>query len=55
MKIFGDPELEQKADKLADKLGAATVLAISGAAAFCAGAWLVGAVFHVIFKALGVA
>lgn len=55
MKVFGDPALERKAKLLRDKLAAATVLAASGAAAFCAGAWLLGAVFHVIFSWLGVA
>lgn len=55
MKLFGDTELEQKVGKLADKLGAATVLAASGALAFCAGVWVVGAVFHVIFSWFGVA
>lgn len=55
MKVFGDPELVRKAKTLRDKLAAATVLAASGAAAFCAGAWLLGAVFHVIFSWLGVA
>lgn len=55
MKVFGDPALERKAKTLWDKLAAATVLAASGAAAFCAGAWLLGAVLHVIFSWLGVA
>lgn len=55
MKLFGDPELERKVKQWRDKLAAAAVLAVSGALAFCAGAWLVGAVFRVVFRALGVA
>lgn len=55
MKLFGDPALERKVKQWRDKLAAAAVLAISGALAFCAGVWLVGAVFHVIFSWLGVA
>lgn len=55
MKIFGDPALERKARKAVDKLAAAAVLAVSGAAAFCAGAWLAGAIFHAIFSWIGAA
>lgn len=55
MKLFGEPELERKAKALRDKLAAATVLAISGAAAGCAGVWLVGAMFHAVFSWMGVA
>ena len=55
MKLFGDPALERKARKAADKLAAAAVLAVSGAAAFCAGAWMIGAIFHLIFSWWGVA
>ena len=55
MKLFGDPALERKARKAADKLAAAAVLAVSGAAAFCAGIWIAGVIFHAIFSWMGVA
>ena len=55
MKLFGDPALERKARNAVDKLAAAAVLAVSGAAAFCAGAWLAGAIFHAIFSWIGAA
>ena len=53
MKLFGDQAMERKARKAVDKLAAAAVLAVSGAAAFCAGAWLAGAIFHAIFSWIG--
>ena len=54
MKLFGDPKLECKVKQWRDKLAAAAVLAISGALAFCAGVWIAGTVFHVVFWVLGV-
>lgn len=55
MKLFGDPALERKARKAADKLAAAAVLAVSGAAAFCAGIWIAGVIFHAVFSWMGCA
>lgn len=51
MKLFGDPKLKQKADKIAE-------LAVITLAATCTaiGAiWLLGAAFHVVFSWIGVA
>ena len=51
MKLFGDPKLKQKADKLA----AMTVLTIASTCATIGAIWLLGAAFHVVFSWLGVA
>lgn len=55
MKLFGDPELERKVKQWRDKLTAAAVLAVSGALAFCAGVWILGALKYFAFKIMGVA
>ena len=51
MKMFGDPKLKQKADKLA----AAAVLTLSATCAVIGAIWLIGAAFHVVFSLMGVA
>ena len=49
MKLFGDPELKQTADKLA----AAAVLTIAATCTAIGAIWLIGAAFHVVFSWVG--
>ena len=51
MKLFGDPKLKQKVDKLA----AVSVLTIAATCAAIGAIWLLGAAFHVVFSWIGVA
>ena len=51
MKLFGDPKLKQKADKLA----AVAVLTLVATCAAIGAIWLLGAAFHVVFSWMGVA
>ena len=51
MKLFGDPKLKKKADKLA----ALSVLTIAAACTAIGAIWLLGAAFHVAFSLMGVA
>ena len=51
MKLFGDPKLKQKADKLA----AAAVLTLAATFTAIGAIWLLGAAFHVVFSWMGVA
>ena len=51
MKLFGDPKLKQKADKLA----AVAVLTIAATCTAIGAIWLLGAAFHVVFSWMGVA
>lgn len=51
MKIFGNPCTRRKADKLA----AIAVRTLAAACTAIGAIWLLGAVFHAVFSALGVA
>ena len=51
MKLFGDPKLKQKADKLA----AVAVITIVATCTAIGAIWLLGAAFHVVFSWMGVA
>ena len=51
MKLFGDPKLKQKADKLA----AVSVLTLAATCAVIGAIWLLGSAFHVVFSLMGVA
>ena len=51
MKLFGDPKLKQKADKLA----AVAVLTLAATCTAIGAIWLLGAAFHVVFSWMGVA
>lgn len=51
MKLFGDPKLKKKADKLA----AVSVLTIAATCTAIGAIWLLGAAFHVVFSWMGVA
>ena len=51
MKLFGDPKLKQKADKLA----AVMVLTIAATCATIGAIWLLGSAFHIVFSWMGVA
>ena len=51
MKLFGDPKLKQKADKLA----AVTVISLAATCTAIGAIWLLGAAFHVVFSLMGVA
>ena len=51
MKLFGDPKLKQKADKLA----AAAVLMLAATCTAIGAIWLLGAAFHIVFSWMGVA
>ena len=51
MKLFGDPKLKKKADKLA----ALSVLTIAATCTAIGTIWLLGAAFHVVFSWMGVA
>ena len=51
MKLFGDPKLKQKVDKLA----AAAVLTLAATCTAIGAIWLLGAAFHVVFSWMGVA
>ena len=51
MKLFGDPKLKQKMDKLA----AMSVLTIAATCTAIGAIWLLGSAFHVVFSWIGVA
>ena len=51
MKLFDDPKLKQKSDKLA----AVAVLTIAAACTAIGAIWLLGSAFHVVFSWMGVA
>ena len=51
MKLFGDPKLKQKADKLA----AVVVLTLAATCAAIGAIWLLGAAFQIVFSWIGVA
>ena len=51
MKLFGDPKLKKKADKLA----AMAVLTLAATCTAIGAIWLLGAAFHVVFSWMGVA
>ena len=51
MKLFGDPKLKKKADKLA----AAAVLTLAATCTAIGAICLLGAAFHVVFSWMGVA
>ena len=51
MKLFGDPKLKQKVDKLA----AVAVLTIASTCTAIGAIWLIGTAFHVVFSWMGVA
>ena len=51
MKLFGDPKIKQKVDKLAS----VAVLTIAATCTAIGAIWLLGAAFHVAFSWMGVA
>ena len=51
MKLFGDPKLKQKADKLA----AVAILTLAATCTAIGAIWLIGTAFHVVFSWMGVA
>ena len=51
MKLFSDPKLKQKADKLA----AVAVLTLAATCTAIGAIWLLGAAFHLVFSWTGVA
>lgn len=55
MKLFNNPAQARKVKQFRDKLAAATVLALAATCTALGALWLLGAVFRVVFKAMGVA
>ena len=51
MKLFGEPKLKQKVDKLA----AVVVLTLAATCTAIGAIWLLGAAFHAVFSWMGVA